>query len=87
MRVSFPPSVTGGRGIRGENLGFPVCVACSPWRHGQEGVASGVSAFDQKKAGETRRKRGCHTSFLKVPQPMTGELGCVRLGPRRTCFR
>ena len=58
----FIPSVTAeGSEVRGENLGFPGCVACPPWRDGQGHVTSGVSTFVQKEA-ETRRNGGFQTS-------------------------
>jgi hypothetical protein len=49
----FIPSVT----AEGSE-GFPECGVCSPWRHGQEGVPSGVSAFAQKKVKPEENEAG-----------------------------
>ena len=61
-RVSF---LSDGRGVRGENLGFPECSACSPWRHGRESMASRVSTFVRKKV-EPEEKEVCHASLKSL---------------------
>ena len=58
------PSFSDGRGVRGENLGFPECAACFPWRHGQRSVASEDSIFAQKKV-KPEENEVCYTSFFE----------------------
>ena len=58
-------------------MGFPVCVACSPWRHSQESVASRDSAFVQKKVKPEENEVG-HTS-LKSPTTNHRGVGGLKL--------
>ena len=58
---------------------FPVCAACSLWRHGQGSVLSGESTFVRKKVKTRTEERGAYTLLLKsFPTNRRGGLSAVR---------